>query len=155
MRPAKRYWIYSGLGVPEGAGLVRRPNRRSAADRIILLGHTSLQGLVAPLSSLLADRGSILHVDLRDATLRDWAKHDWLTGHLAAFRPTAVFLALDPRDSMAKQSVRNRVRKAGAVDVWLVPPGISWAATRRYVPAPDLNARGYAAWASRALAVVK
>lgn len=155
MRAEKRFWIYAGLGVPEGVALVRRPDRGSAADRIMLVGSAELQPIVAPLSSLVQDRGSALHVDLREASLRRWAEADWLDSHLSVFRPTAVMLGLDPRDSLARQAVRARVRRAGAKDLWLVPPGVAWRATRRYLPAPELNAKGYALWAARALAMIK
>ena len=92
MRAEKRFWIYSGLGVPEGAGLVRRPDRGSASERILLIGDSEVQGLTLPLASLVSDAESALHVDLRDATLRHWAANDWLRSHLAVFRPTAVFV---------------------------------------------------------------
>jgi hypothetical protein len=155
MRAAKRFWIYSGLGVPEGVALVRRTDRGSASKRILLIGGTEMQGLTLPLASLMVNSNSALHIDLRDASLRQWASNDWLNSHLAVFRPTAVFVALDPRDSLARQAVRARIRRHGARDVWLVPPGIPWHAARRYVPAPELNAEGYALWAGRALSVVK
>lgn len=155
MRVAKRFWIYSGLGVPEGVALVKRPNRGRADKRIVLIGGSVIQGLALPMSSLVTDSDSALHIDIRDASLRDWAEHDWLKSHLQVFRPTVVFVALDPRDSLARQCVRGRIRRAGAKDVWLVPPGISWCATKRFVPAPELNAEGFALWAASALAVVK
>jgi hypothetical protein len=155
MRAAKRFWIYSGLGVPEGVALVRRPERSSAERRVLLVGMPEMQGIVPPLSSLVAGHDGAMHADLRRATLRQWAANDWLTSHLNVYRPTSVFVGLDPRDSLARQLVRGRIRRAGARDVWLVPPRIPWVTTRRYLPAPESSVEGYALWAARAFAVIK
>jgi len=155
MRAAKRFWIYSGLGVPDGVALVRRPERGSARQRVLFIGSPETQGIVPPLSSLVADHGGAMHADVRPTTLRQWAENDWLSSHLQVFRPTSVLIGLDPRDSLARQVVRGRIRQAGARDVWLVPPRIPWVATRRYLPAPELSVKGYALWAARAFAVVK
>lgn len=155
MQAAKRFWIYSGLGVPEGVALVRRPQRSAAERRVLLVGGPEMQGIVPPLSSLVAGHDGAMHVDFRAATLRQWAQGDWLASHLSVFRPTSVFVGLDPRDSLARQVVRGRIRRAGARDVWLVPPRIPWVATRRYLPAPESSVEGFALWAAQAFAVIK
>lgn len=155
MQAAKRFWIYSGLGVPEGVALVRRPERLSAERRVLLVAAPQVQGIVPPLSSLVAGHGGAMHADVRPATLRQWAENDWLTSHLSVFRPTSVFVGLDPRDPLARQVVSGRIRRAGARDIWLVPPRVPWVATRRYLPAPEPNVEGYARWAAQAFAVIK
>jgi hypothetical protein len=155
MRAAKRLWIYSGLGVPDGVALVRRPERSAAERRVLLIGAPTVQGVALPLSSLVAGHGGSVHVDIRDATLRQWARSDWLKSHLTVHRPTSVVVGLDPRDSLARQLVSGRIRRAGARDVWLVPPRIQWVTTRRFLPAPQPSVEGYALWAARAFAVIK
>lgn len=155
MRAAKRFWIYHGLGVPEGVALVRKPERARAKQRVLLVGSAQIQGIVPPISSLVVGHEGQMHTDLRSATLRDWARHDWLATHLAVFRPTSVLVGLDPRDVLARRVVRGRILRSGAMDVWLVPPTVPWFQTSRYLPAPEQNAEGFALWAARAFAVVK
>lgn len=155
MQAAKRFWIYSGLGVPDGVALVRRPERGTAKRRVLLVGGPEMQDIMPALSSLIAGHDGAIHADFRQATLRQWAENDWLTSHLSVFRPTSVFIGLDPRDSLARQVVRGRVHRSGARDVWLVPPKVPWVATRRYLPAPEPSVKGYALWAARAFAVIK
>jgi hypothetical protein len=155
MRAAKRFWIYSGLGIPEGVALVGRPARSTAERRVLLIGAPAVQGIVPPLSLLVAGHGGAMHVDVRRATLRQWAENDWLTSHISVFRPTSVFVGIDPRDSLARQLISGRIRRGGAQDVWLVPPQVPWVATRRHLPAPESSVEGYALWAARAFAVIK
>ena len=155
MRAAKRLWIYSGLGVPEGIALVRRPLRRRTTKRILLVGNPKMRGIVPPLSSLVTDHNGVMSTDLRDATLRQWAENDWLDSHLRVFRPSSVLIGLDPRDRLARWVLSRRIRRYGARDIWLVPPKVPWAATSRFLPAPVLNVKGFALWAAKAFDVIK
>lgn len=158
MRSEKRLWIYSGFAVPEGVALVRRrPARRSACPRrVLLVGDLRAQALMAPMARLADGDDVALHVDAKaGSTARDWAKNDWLNSHLAIFRPTVVFLAIDPRDMLARRTIRARVRRAGAQEFWLVPAGVPHPPSARFIAAPQANVAGFAAWAGRAWSVIK
>jgi len=155
MRGEKRLWIYSGLAVPEGVGLVRRSVERAKSYcRVLLVGSGIAHGLVPTLSRLATDSQANLHVDVRVGKgLRDWAKQSWLQSHLSIFKPSVVFLVLDPGDLLARKIVEMRIRRAGAKDVWLVPHGIKPPASSKFVLAPKPHAAGFASWASRGWAV--
>ncbi len=158
MRSEKRLWIYTGLSVPEGAGLVRRlaararpVGRSAAAVRILLLGDSHAQGLLPPMSRLAGDAGAALHADARlGSSLRDWATQGWLQAHLAAFRPTAVFVAMDHRDPLARRMVQARVRRIRAEIFWLLPAGVPHVSSTHFIGATGDGAASFAAWAARA-----
>jgi len=155
MRSEKRLWIYSGLSVPEGVALVRPPVKRIRSVRnVLLIGGWHAQGLFPPMSRLALDSGVALHVDSRDSSARDWAKKDWLKSHLKSFRPKIVFLALDPSDDLARQAIKARVRSSGADLFWLVPYGIDYKRSFRYLHAPNDDVEGFAAWAADAWTMV-
>lgn len=158
MRTQKRLWIYSGLAVPAGVGLVRLPPlpRVTESRRVLLVGGRAAESLLLPMASLAEASVASLHVDIdRGATTRDWAKGGKLTSHLTVFQPDVVFLALDPSDMLARRCIRARVRAARAREFWLVPPGISTPPRTRFITAAASNAAGYAAWAARAWTMVK
>lgn len=104
-----------------------------------------------PMSKLAGDSGAALHVDTRPrSSLRDWAKKGWLQSHLAAFRPTAVFIATDLRDPLARRMVQARVRRVCAELFWLVPAGVPHVSSTHYIGAAGDDAASFAAWAARA-----
>ena len=157
MRREKRVWIYAGLGVPQGTALVRKGPVGPPAGglRILLAGREEAQGLVAPLARLASDAGVSLRVDHRPGTTaRDWADNPWLSQHLLTFRPTAVFFVADPSDVAAARKLAAIVARAGVPLLWLTP-GPSTAKGALSVPARDLTASGYAAWAGQAWAMVR
>lgn len=158
MRAAKKLWLYSGLAVPQGVAFVRRPTvpRNSAVCRVLLLGGRIVQGLAPSMSRLAECSGASLHVDIdHKATARDWACGAKLKSHLAVFCPTSVIFALDPRDMFARRYIRERLKRSGAVDFWMIPPGIDFPASARCIPAPEDNVAGLAAWSAKVWAMVK
>lgn len=156
MQTQKRLWIYSGLAVPEGIGLVRRQAHQAVAPRrVLLVGDSSARGLVLPMTQLAMASNSALHVDIDPgASARDWAKNDKLVAHLAVFRPNVVFLVLDPADMLARRCIRARVAAAGARAFWMVPPGVSSPPRTRFITSSEPNATGLATWAARAWTMV-
>ena len=158
MRTAKKLWLYSGLAVPQGVAYVRRePVKRTfSPTRLLLLGGHEAQGVAVPLSRMTGFSGAAMHVDIdARASTRDWAKSDKLKSHLAVFRPTWVIFALDPSDMLARRCIRAKLRKAGARDVWMTPPGVDFPESARCIPAPEANVAGFAAWAARVWAMVR
>lgn len=152
MHGDKRLWIYAGLAVPEGIGLVKLPVMAAPrARRVLLVGDDRGRPLVPVLRRLAADSGARLQSDLRrGSTPRQWLSSGRLVAQLARFRPGAVLVALDPRDVVARRSLHEQVRRAGALDVWLVPPGLLRRSQGRFVAAQAADARSLAAWAARA-----
>lgn len=156
MRSAKRLWIYAGLGVPEGVALVRRPRRSRATRRVLLVGDPYVVGaLTPPLARLAQDAGAMLHIDGKEGSTRAWATEGWLPAALAAFNPTTVLLALDPRDVLARRAIRARIRRSKAEEFWLVPPGVPAQPSGRFIASEGTDARSVAAWAARAWSVTQ
>lgn len=156
MRGDKRRWIYAGLAVPPDAALVRRPFQPMVYQRVLIVGGPYVHALLAPMTRLASDSSTALSVDARPlATIRDWANKPWLTQHLFTFRPTIVFLVLDPRDVVARRVIKERIRRGGARDHWLVPPGVPHRGSARFISSPKVNASGVAEWAARAWSIVR
>lgn len=156
MKTEKRSWIYTGLGVPDGVALVAPPRKNLPQARVLLVGNEDALGLVAPMEQLAADDKQLFHTELSiGSSLKEWThqtESKKLGLALTVFRPTVVLVVLDPRDTLLRQLLSSRVRRAQANDLWLVPPGISWRPTKRFIPATDTSVHGYAAWAGRAWA---
>lgn len=162
MRREKRVWIYAGLGVPPGAALVRtHESLPGLADgrRVLVVGCEAAHGLVPPMARLAADSGFSLKVDHRRSTTRDWAQRPWLDHHLASYQPTVVFVVADPADEMSAHLIRRKVSFHRKPIFWMTPPGAAKSpdptASQVVIPARDLTASGYAAWAGRAWSMVK
>jgi hypothetical protein len=159
MRRKKRVWIYAGLGVPKGAALVRRVAAlpvRADSRRALLMGQLEVQGLVAPMARLAADSGATLRVDTRAGTAAEWSQSKRLEHHLSIFDPTVVFLVADPRDEVSVFRIRRKMQEHPAAALfWLIPPQVRAAPHPRFIPARNLTAAGYAAWAGQAWRMVK
>lgn len=127
----------------------------NGTERLLVIGHRALEPvLVPPLKSVVDERKIPTHFDLRARFLREWLENRWLLEGIATFRPTVVMIAHDPRDAFARQLIRGFVRRVGAREIWLVPPGIPWRATKNFCPAFDLSVEGVASWVARAIAMV-
>lgn len=159
MRRAKRVWIYAGLGVPEGAALVRcRESLPRAVDgrRVLLVGGDETVGLVPPMTRLVTDTGGSLRVEHRAGTeTADWARGPWLPFHLEHYDPTVVFLVASPTDQLSAKRIRHLMKARGVPLFWMVRPGVALRSDPRVIPARDLTASGYAAWAGQAWSMVE
>ena len=156
MRAEKRFWIYSGLGVPEGVALVRRPRRSLARDRVLLLGKQEVVQALTPLLARLAeDAAGDLIARHQEGSTRSWVTEGWLSAALAECDPTLVFLAMDPTDVLARRAIRARLRRAKAEEFWLIPPGVSVQPSSRFIASEGTDARSLAAWAARAWSVTR
>lgn len=155
MQSAKKRWLSSGLVVPAGTALVRRAEPPKQVERLLVVGHVALEPVLSvPLASMAKERDLPTHLDFRRGFLRDWIERRWLQEDLVTFRPTVVFVAHNPIDAFARQMVRGLIRKVGAREIWMVPPGIGWRATKNFCPAFDLSVEGVASWVARAFAMV-
>lgn len=160
MLAGKRQWIYSGLGVPRGVALVRRPSSRSPLTErstVVLCGGTHASALAVPLGELVRGAGATLVVRVKPgSTPADWAAEPALPAELRALRPAAVLYALCPSDRRSRAALSAAARSTGAAVRWLAPPGDSGRGAETVV-APlyvvslsGLSVGTYAAWAGAA-----
>jgi len=99
---ATRQWIYVGLGLAAGYGLVRtiwRPRLRPGESRLLLVGDSLAVGM-APYFRELASAARIPFTSLAVVGTRidQWSDNPTLRDTLASFRPTIVLVSLGTND---------------------------------------------------------
>lgn len=140
MDPKKRAWIWSGIALATGVGVVLMMGSAADAtvgpllvpgDRLLLLGDSLAEGLATPLGQLSHDTHVDFASDGRSGTrIADWASQSWLETALAR-RPKLVIvslgtndmLMLDPRIETGQlRALVARIKASGARQLWLMPP---------------------------------
>jgi hypothetical protein len=123
MHAAKRRWLQVGLGVPEGAALVRSTTRSGPSegrDHVLVLGGPLATAMAGPLQSLAALSHSELTVDTRaGGASEDWLTSGLLVKDLLAHRPTGVILACKHEDPAVGAALGGLVTAFGAKQVWV------------------------------------
>jgi hypothetical protein len=149
MQTAKRRWIYSGLAIPKGVGVVRRSGAdvsRPRADfgagptvRVALIGDELADGLSMALRLLGEEAGALIDSCPRPAsTVASWLDEGWFDHVLAgtpqwvvaAFTwgiPGSARLAVPTGAMRVAQESADRV---AARVVWVAPPGVLADAVR-------------------------
>jgi lysophospholipase L1-like esterase len=99
---ANRRWIYLGLGLAAGYGLVRliwAPRLRPGETRLLLIGDSLAVGL-APYLRDLSGRERIAFASLAKVGTRidQWAASSDLQNLLASFRPNMILVSLGTND---------------------------------------------------------
>lgn len=141
MDSKKRLWIYAGLTLTAGVGLVslivpptalvhvgsEKPVRGTS---IMLLGDSIAQGLAVPLRALVvAEGGTLPSLTRVGSRLDQWAKD--IQTVLAGKTPSVVLLSLGTNDMKRTsissvpaevQTILAAVRAVGAEPVWILPP---------------------------------
>lgn len=134
-----RRWVYAGLGVVAGVGLLRvlwpsRPRVTPGETRLLLVGDSLAVGLGPPLRALARDQSVSFEQLAKEGTRIDqWAGSQKLTERLAAFRPTLVLVSLGTNDEYmmgdggARQAphldqLLSKLQAAGAEVAWIGPP---------------------------------
>jgi hypothetical protein len=144
-----RRWLYGGLAVQNGVGLVtkvsRGPRLVPGTTRLLVVGGAFAAGLAPALRVLARDQKvafeAVLAPGHPGAPLRteDWALRPELRAALATFKPTLVAVALDvpaldrpgrARQAAALKALVATLKAAGAEVVWIGPP-VRPAATQR------------------------
>lgn len=150
MDSKKRLWIYTGLVMAAGIGLVVVIEPGSSkipllgpGARLLLIGDSLAQGLGTPLRQLARDGSVTFQVDGRLGTRIDqWASQTGLPLLLKQFQPTIVFVSLGTNDMklanpLSEQGALTQLiatlRQSGVTVVWLTPPKM---------PFPDRGVRG-------------
>jgi len=139
----KRLWIYAGLALAAGVGLVSsssspgptqapKPLRKlGPGERILLLGDSIAQGLAVPMKQLAISGGVAFASDGRVGTrISQWASQPWLTQDAKAFLPTLVLLSIgtndmllpDPSTEMSALAKLVSDMKQGSSQVVLIAP---------------------------------
>ncbi len=157
MDSKKRLWIYAGLGLAAGVGLVVASHDEKAVgaapsplgppllargDRILLVGDSLAQGLGVPLQQLALGSGVDLRSDGRQGTrIDDWAKNPWIDQNVALAKPTLVLVSLGTND----MKMANPLTERASLDVILkkiasIPARILWISPPT-MPFPDRGAR--------------
>lgn len=141
-------WIYSGLAVAAGVGLVvaatpsspgPQPGspppppkpRLGPGSRLLLVGDSFAQGLAPPLGELSKGLGVAFRADGRLGTrIAQWAAQPWLGADLS-WAPTMVLVSLGTNDMKLPQpaveqaalgQLAARLKSSAARVVWLNPP---------------------------------
>jgi len=139
-----RRWVYAGLGVVAGVGLLRalwpsRPRVLSGQTRLLLIGDSLAVGLGPPLRALSKDQSVSFDVLAKESTRIDqWAGSQKLTEKLQSFQPTLVLVSLGTNDEYLAGDGGKRqapyleqlLVRLGPVEVgWIGPPTLPKAAS--------------------------
>jgi lysophospholipase L1-like esterase len=110
-----RRWLYLGLAVAAGVGLVRvlKPRVKPGETRIMLIGDSLAIGL-GPYLKRLADeqRNPIDVFAISGSRIDQWADKQALTDRLERFNPNLVLISLGTNDEYLKGDVVERQRSA-------------------------------------------
>lgn len=134
-----RRWVYAGLGVVAGVGLLRalwpsRPRIVSGQTRLLLVGDSLAVGLGPPLRALSKDQSVSFDQLAKESTRIDqWAASQKLVEKLATFKPTLVLVSLGTNDEYMigdggkrqaphLEQLLSRMQTAGAEVGWIGPP---------------------------------
>lgn len=137
----KRAWIWGGIAIAAGIGLVVTLSdvRRDPASpkRVLLIGDSLAEGLSVPLRALVEGQGALFRADGRSGTtIGDWARANWLGDLLTSFGPDLVLVSLGTSDmrlgdptteAPLVRALVARAEAAGAEVVWLEPPDMPFA----------------------------
>lgn len=161
MDARKRTWIWGGLALPPGAGLVRPGRVRAAvaAPRLLLVGDGHARGLMVPFRQLAEDAGHGFRADARPGTtVVDWASQPWLRAQLTAYEPSLVLVSLAggrvpaPIEARAMTDWIYHLLASRARPVWIAPPAPNQAALRSELR-DELRRAGIATFPSEKLAL--
>lgn len=136
-------WIYAGLGLAAGVGLVVASSSKEkslpespkspflrAGDRVLLIGDSLAQGLSVPMKQLASEDQIAFLADGRQGTrIGQWGVEPWLSQDLATFRPTLVLVSLGTNDMRMTDPNGERPALAalllalrGLRALWIAPP---------------------------------
>jgi hypothetical protein len=138
---SNRRWIYVGLGLAAGYGLVRliwAPRLKPGETRLLLVGDSLAVGL-APYFRDMAGRERVVFASLAKVGTRidQWAVSSDLRELLTSFRPTVVLVSLGTNDEYlqgadaverqrtALAKLINLIMTAGPQHIiWIGPPSL-------------------------------
>jgi len=116
MKPSSKQWIYAGLALVAGIGVVKLIGgpRIRRGMRVLLVGDSLAVGM-APYFGALAKEAGVEFKSLATSgtTIEQWSKSAELANLLNAFQPQMVLVSLGTNDSVSKAAgVVERTRVA-------------------------------------------
>ncbi len=105
MRPSSKQWLFAGLALVAGIGMVRLLNgpRVTRGMRVLLVGDSLAVGLGPLLGALAKESGVTLKVLAKEGTRIDqWAASAELKTLLESFKPELVLVSLGTNDAFMK-----------------------------------------------------
>lgn len=144
-----RRWVYAGLLVAAGVGLVRAlrgPRVETGKSRVLLVGDSLAVGLGPPLRALAKDQRVAFDVLAKEGTRIDqWAGSQKLTERVQVFKPTMILISLGTNDEylMGDGGTRQapymdellKKLSTAAPVVWIGPPQLPKKASNGVVAA--------------------
>ncbi len=146
-----RRWVYAGLAVAGGVGLVkllhRGPRVVSGQTRLLVVGDSLAVGLSPFLKCLATEQRVPFMATAKVGTRIDqWAQSSTLDAALASFQPTLALVSLGTNDSymMGAPAARQKpwldrllgkLTAAGAEVAWIGPPTLPKLSTGTPDPA--------------------
>lgn len=144
-----RRWVYGGIVVAAGVGLVKLLGRGPKVDadtRLMLMGDSLAVGMTVPFRSLAAEqRIPFQSLAVSGSRIDQWAHSKKLQRALASFRPTLVLVSLGTNDeylrgdAVARQrpyfeDLLKMLRDSGAEIAWIGPPTLPKPASNGITP---------------------
>lgn len=116
MRPSSKQWLYAGLAVVAGIGMVRLLNgpRLRRGERVLLIGDSLAVGMAPHFAALAKEAGiELKSLAISGTRIDQWASSAELAKALEGFQPDLVLVSLGTNDSfmqgadvVAKQQVQ-------------------------------------------------
>lgn len=134
MRPSSKQWLYAGLALVAGVGVVRLMSgpRLRRGLKVLLIGDSLAVG-TAPHYAVLAKEAGVEFkgIGVTGTRIDQWASSQELPNVLASFKPNLVLVSLGTNDAFMKGDVVGKQRAQldrllqqleGYDVVWVGPP---------------------------------
>ena len=138
MRPSSKQWLYAGLALVAGLGVVRLLNapRLKKGMRVLLIGDSLAVGMAPHFSALSKEAGIDLKTLATVGTRIDqWATNSELKKLLETFQPELVLISLGTNDEFMRGT--DVVAKQQVQLEKLVALLTQWPRSRDYGMGPD------------------
>ena len=130
MNVAKRAWVYQGLALTEGVGIVTplssRKKRSRVTGQLVLFGDEMAMGLSAPMMQLAMESADLVWVGRKGASPVDWQRNGWVQLLREVVSAPALFLGAfrwaPGAPPHAMSAIEGDLASLGHSTVWLVPP---------------------------------
>lgn len=145
-----RRWVYGGLAVAAGVGLVkliaRGPRIEPGKTRLLLVGDSLAVGMKPHFAALAREHRVPFEAQaISGSRIDQWATSKKLAEKLATFHPTLAVVSLGTNDEYLKGDAAKRQRPhldallgklqgAGAEVAWIGPPTLPKPASNGIVP---------------------
>lgn len=145
-----RRWVYGGLAVAAGVGLVkliaRGPRIEPGKTKLLLVGDSLAVGMKPHLAALAKEHRVPFEAQaVSGSRIDQWATSKKLAAKLTLFRPTLAVVSLGTNDEYLKgdavarqqphlDALLKKLRAAGAEVAWIGPPTLPKPKSNGIVP---------------------